>query len=91
MNRIKRVMLVFLVLFLLYLGFQYVQAYVYYLDLQEDLSVANNQYHALEMENLQLQESLAHVGSLSYIEKIAREELSLVKDGETLLILIKDK
>lgn len=89
MARGKKSLLIFLVLFVLYFAFQYSKAYVRYLDLQNDLESAQEEYVALEVEELHLQETLQHVETLAYIEKIAREELSLVKEGETLLILIE--
>ena len=90
MGRTKKIAVICFISFLLYISFQYAKAYVYYLDLQNDLLAIQGQCLVLEEEEKELQELLTYVGSLSYVEKIAREELSLVKEGETLLILIEE-
>ena len=45
--------------------------------------------NAVRMRNAQLLEELERVSSDEYVERVAREELGLVAEGETVFVVIK--
>lgn len=44
---------------------------------------------AIEMRNEQLRDELDYVSSDEYVESVAREDLGLVRDGETAFVVVK--
>lgn len=47
--------------------------------------------HSLEVKNKELKEKLARVKTNEFVEQQARDKLGLVKEGETLIIIPKEK
>ena len=83
-----RILLVFLLFFAVY------KFYVNYQQIKE----LENRIHLLEKNiviaearKIQLEEELKNVNDPDYIERIARDELGLVKPGELLLIPVEEE
>ncbi len=90
MGKKHRLVLIICLIFFLYLSYQYAGSFTYYLDMQCELENLEEKQADLIEEKQMLEEMLTRVDSQEYIEKIAREELGLVKEGEVLLIFIDD-
>lgn len=57
----------------------------------DKLTVALDKLHQLEVQNTELKRRLEEVKSPEFAEKEARDKLGLIKEGETLVIIPKDK
>jgi cell division protein FtsB len=82
-NSLKEVLVFALVIILglsLYQLYQRVEAYM---QAQQELSQAEQEKMALEREELENQRMLIQSDSASLMEKLAREQLGMVKPGET--------
>lgn len=60
------------------------------LQREKIIGIKSEQLATLERENEALHKKLEEVNSVSYTEKIARDKLGLVKDGETIVIMDTD-
>lgn len=58
--------------------------------MEERLDQLSQEYKEKIEQNQQLKEEIERVKSPAYIEKVAREELGLVKPGEILLIPVEE-
>ena len=58
---------------------------------QQDLATMQQQVADQQLINYELQDQIARVGSDSYIEQQAREDVGLVKDGETRYIVVPNE
>ncbi len=85
----RRALIIFII-FLLYITFNFAQNYAQYLDLQTDLENLGQKAEQLQEEQEQYKEKLEFAESLEFVEKMAREQLGLVKEGETLLFVIEE-
>ena len=90
MSKNRRRALIIFLLFCLYITYFFAQNFVYYLDLQEDLEAMEGEIASLEEDRQKHIEELEYAGSLDYVEKVAREKLGLVKEGETLMVIIEE-
>ncbi|MGM0446022.1 MAG: FtsB family cell division protein [Bacillota bacterium] len=59
-------------------------------QMEERLDQLSQEYEEKIEQNQQLKEEIDRVKSPAYIEKVAREELGLVKPGEILLIPVEE-
>lgn len=59
--------------------------------LESQIEYLHNEIRKAREKNYKLKTELDNLNNLEYIEKIAREELGLVKPGELLLIPVEDK
>lgn len=55
------------------------------------LTSSVNRLHDLEIKNTELKNQLKIVSSPEFIEKIARDELGLGKEGETTVVIAQEK
>ena len=84
--RPKRWVIILCVL-VLWIGFNFARnAYRNY-RLRVEIESLQREIAALELRNKQLEEEIANWQSPEYVERAAREELGLVKPGETVYIL----
>lgn len=88
-QKYRRALIIFII-FLLYISFNFAQNYVQYLDLQADLEKLEQKAEQLQEEQEEYKEKLEFAESLEFVEKVAREQLGLVKEGETLLFVIEE-
>ncbi len=86
----RRALIIFAI-FLLYLTFHFAQSYVYYLDRSSELRELEQEVVELQETREEYQERLEYASSLEYVEKVAREQLGLVKEGETLIVVIEEE
>ncbi len=86
----RRALIIFAI-FLLYITFHFVQNYVYYLDRQSELKTLEQEVVELQETRFEYKEKLEFARSLEYVEKVAREQLGLVKEGETLIVVIEEE
>jgi cell division protein FtsB len=59
-------------------------------EMEERLNRLSQEYEEEIEQNQKLKEEIERVKSPAYIEKVAREELGLVKPGEILLIPVEE-
>jgi len=71
-------------------GIKFWQNYRKINQLKEKIDILNQRIQKAENENQQIKEELNNLKDYSYVEKIARKELGLVKPGEILLIPIEE-
>ncbi|MBP7792643.1 MAG: septum formation initiator family protein [Candidatus Goldbacteria bacterium] len=68
-----------------------VKIFLNYIEMKNKYDSVNNQINELKDENVKLE---SRIGKLyddrEYIEKVAREQLNMVKDGETVYIFTND-
>lgn len=86
----RRALIIFAI-FLLYITFHFAQSYVYYLDRQSELKNLEQEVVELQETREDYKEKLEYARSLEYVEKVAREQLGLVKEGETLIVVIEEE
>jgi len=58
------------------------------LEREEEVRELEQKVAALREENRVLREEIAHLKSDEYVEKLAREELGLVKEGESAYLVV---
>lgn len=85
-SRRSRLPLLLLLLGLLYVAgaFIHLQWKIYQVD--KELEAYRQQKAALLEEQARLQEEIRRLNTDEYIERVAREELGLIKEGETVLL-----
>ena len=59
--------------------------------LNDDMEVAQQRLEAAQMENQQLKDEQANLSDDAYIEKLAREELGMTRQGEIPYIYAENK
>ena len=69
-----------------YVIFNFGRQYYHILQMNGEIDGYLNHKMALAQEQKLLQEEIALLNDQSYIERIAREDLGLIKPGETLLV-----
>jgi cell division protein FtsB len=86
-TRLFRILLLIIILFSVY---KFYENYRVIKDLEHRImELEGNIVRAMEEKN-RLEEELENVNNPEYIEKIAREELGLVKPGELLIIPVEE-
>lgn len=73
-----------------FIVFQLYGQYDRLLDMQDEIAVYTQRLEVAEAEYQQLLETRELLNNDSYIERLARENLGMVKQGETLVSLSKD-
>ena len=69
--------------------FNFYQGYQDLNRLDKEMKVLEKDIKKLNHQNQKLQDQVTHVNSKKFIERIAREELGLVKKGEILYITVE--
>jgi cell division protein FtsB len=59
-----------------------------YLDERSQLADLRNQATALERQNAELDDRIAQLSDATYLERLARECMGMVKPGETAFVLV---
>ncbi len=86
-NRFPTVLLIFFVLFLI---FSYGGQLNKLSAMGRDVESMKVQIVEMKNKNLELREELERARSEAYIEKVARQELGLIKPGEMLVVPLDD-
>ncbi len=73
--------------FFLYMSISYVTGYVQIWQIRREIRQIEEEISRAELRNDQLREELIYLRSDEYVERIAREELGLVRPGETAVII----
>ncbi len=87
-SRIVRILLIFLFSFTVY---KFYVNYQHINQLKKRIEGLENAVILAEDDKIELQEELKNIDNPEYIEKIARDELGLVKPGELLLIPVEEE
>ena len=82
--------LVIFTIFVLYITYLFAQNYVHYMDLQKELADIEEEVIVLKEDKHAYEKQLEYAGSIEYVERVAREKLGLVKEGETLMVVIEE-
>lgn len=62
-----------------------------YFDMRSQRDAIKSEIEQLKEDNAKLQEKITNLfNDKAYVEKVAREQLNLVKDGETVYIISRD-
>lgn len=73
--------------FLLWLGFTFGKEFVRNYSLNRELAKLTNEIQAVELRNEQIRLDIERFSSPEHLERVAREELGLVKPGEMKYII----
>ncbi|WP_278279771.1 septum formation initiator family protein [Clostridium sp. C8] len=76
---LKRLVIIFI--FAVFI-FNYIKQEITMKKIQEDIITSQNQLEELKNKNSKLEADLKKVPSDEYIEKLAREKLGMIKEGE---------
>lgn len=87
MKKRPKVLIIFMSIFLLYFGYTMVTQQIKLLELSKEKKAYEEQIEKRKMEIDSLKKQLEEVQSPSYIEKIAREKLKMVRPDEIIFIL----
>lgn len=84
----QKILFIFLVIFGI---FVLAKNFINYIEMKNRYDSLNNDIKELKSENTKLQSRIAKLyDDREYIEKVAREQLNMVKDGETVYIFTND-
>lgn len=90
-NFIKsRIFIMLLLLLFVFTVYKFFVNYQHINELKKRINSLENAVTLAEEEKIELQEELKNIDNPEYIEKIARDELGLVKPGELLLIPVEE-
>lgn len=78
-------MRILLIVLVTYMAFQTIYTTVYYFDIKNEYANAEQKLAFLREENEKIKQEIALADQQEYIEKIARENLMLAKEGETVV------
>jgi len=81
---------VFIGILVCYLGYIIISQQMAILRIKRDIEKYSAENKRIEEENSYLKDEIEYAGTDEYIEKMARERLGLIKDGETVYV-IKDE
>lgn len=84
-RRFKLRYIVFLFI-LFYIGTTFINQQITIKKLEKEKAEKQEEIKKLEAEINETKEIIDNIGNLDYIEKIARDELKMVKDGEIIFI-----
>ncbi|HKM18354.1 MAG TPA: septum formation initiator family protein [Limnochordia bacterium] len=91
----KRIMLktgsILLICFLIWMGYIFGKGLVTHHRLKREIAQLTNEIHAFELRNAEIRREIERHSSYEYIEQVAREELGLIKPGETRFIISEPK
>ncbi|CCO08633.1 FtsB family cell division protein [Desulforamulus hydrothermalis] len=77
------------ILFVAYMIFSLGSQFKKLHDMQNSMELLQNQVQELKTRNAALREEIKLIKSDSYVEQVAREQLGLVKPGETLVVQVQ--
>lgn len=77
---------ILIVLIFAYVGYILVSTQISMIKIKKDLNVRQQELNKLKEKNQKLQDEVDMSKTDAYIEKLARERLGLVKEGETPVI-----
>ncbi|MEY8763184.1 MULTISPECIES: FtsB family cell division protein [Clostridium] len=77
---------IFLLLLVLYIGYIFVSQQITMQNIKKQISETKSEEQKLKVRNQKLQDEVKMSASDVYIEKLAREKLGLIKEGETPVI-----
>jgi cell division protein FtsL len=90
LGRVSGRKLLIIILLLFSGGILFRSAYKYF-DMKTQRDSIKSEIEQLKEDNVKLQEKIANLyNDKDYVEKVAREQLNLVKDGETVYIISRD-
>lgn len=87
----KRLVSFVLLFFFLAIIYNFYQGYQEERGMKSKIMVLQGEIEKLDRTKKDLQEKTKHINSKDFIEIVAREELGLVKKGETLYIVVEEK
>jgi len=70
-------------IFMIYMATSYVQGFIQISRIKKEIRRVQEEIAAVEAHNERLRQELIYLQSDEYIEKVARQELGLVRPGET--------
>jgi len=73
--------------FFLYMSVSYVTGYIHIWQIKREIRQIEEEISRAEARNDQLRQELMYLMSDEYVERVAREELGLVRPGETAVII----
>lgn len=84
----KKIFIIFIIMFFIFL---LARSIYNYFEMKNRYDSINDEIKELKEENVKLQARIDKLyDDREYIEKVAREQLNLVKDGETVYIFTND-
>lgn len=86
----KKAMILLLIIVIVIFSFRLIINMRKVNEMEERLNRLTQEYQEEIEQNQKLKEEIERVKSPAYIEKVAREELGLVKPGEILLIPVEE-
>lgn len=86
----KKAMILLLIIVIIIFSFRLFMNMRKVNEMEQRLDRLSQEYEEKIEQNQQLKEEIERVKSPAYIEKVAREELGLVKPGEILLIPVEE-
>ena len=84
----SQVLILATLVFLILIGFSAVGRLTHLYGLRQDEARLRAEIAVLESEHQALEQRKAEVQSDAYIEKVAREQLNLIKPGETAVVIV---
>jgi cell division protein DivIC len=85
-NRRRRIVLTVVMLYALAVVFSFGHQFFQMQKIQLDMDSVQSQIKQMQQKNQELKEEVGRLNTDSYVERIAREKLGLVKPGETVLL-----
>lgn len=73
--------------FFVYMTVSYVTGYIHIWKIKQEIRQIEEEISRAEARNEALREELSYLQSDAYVERVAREELGLVRPGETAVII----
>jgi cell division protein FtsB len=86
----KKIIVVCLLVIVIFSGSKFYGIFQKINQLEKEIEDLNNQISKEKEENTQLTKQLKNINDLKYVEKMARKKLGLVKEGEILVVPVKD-
>lgn len=86
MSRKSKIKIIVLVVFVINIGYIFVNQQLTMSRIKTDIKAKQNTVDKLNSENIRLQDEIKLTKTDKYTEKLARERLGLIKQGETPVI-----
>lgn len=81
--KLKKLLLIILVV---YLGYTYINQQILINEKKALLNDCKVELNEMEIENQNLMDEVKMSNTYSYVERLAREKLGLIKEGETVVV-----
>lgn len=88
-KNLSRPWLIFMIVVMVYLGVLIFKSYFKIRQLKERLNGLEQELASQQKTNAELKEKLVELEDKYYLEKLAREKLGLVKQGEVVFKIVK--